>query len=184
VNTQAELWAVTGELAEPARRPAQGFRAAELDRLFDDLGKGNAAQRRDAEDAIWAVWCDHPDPAAREQMAFGIAALAGGQLDQARALFDQLVDAYPDWAETWNKRATVLFLLHADAVSVADIRRTLELEPRHFGALGGLAQIALRNGDPDAATAALRALLRCNPRAAGVADLLETIDRDAPKTVH
>ena len=71
-----------------------------------------------------------------------------------------------------------------DAESVADIRYTLRLEPRHFGALGGLAQIALRNGAPDAARAALRNLLRSNPNAAGVAEVIETIDRDAPTTVH
>ena len=71
-----------------------------------------------------------------------------------------------------------------DAERVADIRYTLRLEPRHFGALGGLAQIALRNGAPDAARAALRNLLRSNPNAAGVAEVIETIDRDAPTTVH
>jgi len=184
MNTQAELWAVTRELAEPAEPSGRSFRAAELDALFAELRTGDLAARREAEDAIWAVWCDHPEPAARERMAFGIAALAGGQLDQARALFDQLVDGYPDWAETWNKRATVLFLLGADAASVADIRRALDLEPRHFGALGGLAQIALRNGNPDAARAALQALLVSNPLASGVSEIIDTIDRDAPKTIH
>jgi tetratricopeptide (TPR) repeat protein len=184
----AELWAVTAELDQLPHAPASAHRAAELAACFDALraasAAGDAGERERAERAIWAIWCDHADPAAKARMVLGIRRLAEDRLPDGCRIFDRLVAETPDWAEAWNKRATVRFLLGRDAASVADIRRTLALEPRHFGALGGLAQIALRNGNPDAARAALEHLLRVNPGAPGVADLIDTIDRDAPRSVH
>lgn len=117
-------------------------------------------------------------------MAQGIRYLSDRALVEAEAIFDELIDDYPDWAEAWNKRATVLFLMHRDAMSVMDIRRTLELEPRHYGALGGFAQICVRNGVPDAALQALSRLLRLNPHAPGIAEAVATLSDDGPKTLH
>ena len=76
-----------------------------------------------------------------------------GALTAAKEVFDRLIERHPTWAETWNKRATVYFLQGRDSASISDIYLTLELEPRHFGALGGFAQICMRNGAADAARA-------------------------------
>lgn len=196
-SLQAELWAVCAELERLSPAPVGAYRAQELAAAFDQLSMPSAADaqadpgastaaapRRDAEESIWSVWCDHHDERAKTRMVLGIGHLAAGDLDQARAVFDDLISRYERWAEAWNKRATVLFLLGLDAASVSDIRRTLELEPRHFGALGGLAQIGLRNGNPDAARAALEALLRINPGALGVAEVIDRLVRNAPRNVH
>lgn len=166
--------------------PAGPFvhRGEELERWFRMLGQADDAGRQDAEEAIWSIWCDHPEGTARTTMVAGIRQLSDGVIDTARGTFDTLVESFPSWAETWNKRATIHFLAGDDAASVADIARTLTLEPRHFGALGGLVQISLRNGDPDAALAALEQLRRVNPSAPGVMPLIADLRARGQRTVH
>jgi Flp pilus assembly protein TadD len=84
-------------------------------------------------------------------------------LDGAEQVFSQLIQDHPDFAEAWNKRATVRFLLGNDVGSRRDIARVIDLEPRHFGALSGLGMINMRSGDLQAALQAFEAALRVNP---------------------
>ena len=74
---------------------------------------------------------------------------------------------HPDYAEAWNKRATLYYLQRRDAESVASIRRALELEPRHFGAICGFGQILIDQGDRTGAAFAFDAALRLNPHLGG-----------------
>ena len=74
-------------------------------------------------------------------MARGIRALHRGELDPALAAFDAIVRGAPDFAEGWNKKATVHWLLGNYQDSLADIEKPLALEPRHFGALSGRGQV-------------------------------------------
>jgi tetratricopeptide (TPR) repeat protein len=146
-----------------ARKPAAGG-PKRLDALFGDLRK--TAPPRDAEetgDLIWALWTDHGDTAATDAMQKAIGLIVAKQAASARATLDRLCLAYPDWAEAWNKRATLAFIEQRDADAVADIVETLAREPRHFGALAGFGQIALRNGHPAAALVAYETALALNP---------------------
>jgi tetratricopeptide (TPR) repeat protein len=183
-SVHAQIWLVIALLDDLPAAPSSGYRLDHLAAGFDGLRAADAATRAAAEKRIWAAWCDHPEPRAKTAMAGGIRLLSTGALAQAEVLFDQLVADYPAWAEAWNKRATLYFLQDRDALSVADIRRTLELEPRHFGALGGFAQICMRNGAPDAARRALLRLLAINPGAPGIAEAAATLVDDTPKTLH
>jgi tetratricopeptide (TPR) repeat protein len=112
-----------------------------------------------------------PEPLA-EPMQAAIRAMASRQLDEAEIILDGLLTAAPDWAEAWNKRATLAYIRGDDIEAVADILATLALEPRHFGALSGLGQICLRQGEPEVAKLAFEAALRINPRLDGIADVL------------
>ncbi|NJO55540.1 MAG: tetratricopeptide repeat protein [Rhodospirillales bacterium] len=96
-------------------------------------------------------------------MNAAIAAVAGKDYETAKRLLDDVVRAYPLWPEAWNKRATLFFLMERDEESARDIRRTLQLEPRHFGALAGFVQICLRHGEATAAAIACDAALRIYP---------------------
>ncbi|TVR07131.1 MAG: hypothetical protein EA385_13670 [Salinarimonadaceae bacterium] len=110
-----------------------------------------------------------------------IDAFADGRLRRAGELFDRVVRDYPDWAEAWNKRATLAYVEGRDAQAVADIARTLALEPRHFGAIAGFGQICLRHGREGEAKAAFRAALAINPHLAGIRALLDELAaRSAP----
>src|SRR3546814_9511305 len=104
------------------------------------------------------MWIDHDDPNLENRMQQAIGAIAQRRFADGETQLNDLVAAAPDWAETWNKRATLYYLTHRDAESVADIRRTLELEPRHFGAICGFGQICLRRSEEH--TSELQSLMR------------------------
>lgn len=171
-------------LSLPEMEPIEALPAV-LDGLFARLRLDEAAS--DAwtiEDAIWDIWTAHSDPAASDLMARGIAAVAARRLIEAQGLLDDLVRAQPLWPEAWNKRATLLFLRNEDEASARDIRRTLQMEPRHFGALAGFAQICLRHGDAAAALITVQAALRVHPHLAPMRILEAELRRLHPPTVH
>jgi tetratricopeptide (TPR) repeat protein len=98
----------------------------------------------------------------------------------ARALeyFDRLVEHAPGFAEGWNKRATVYYLMENYEASVLDIERTLELEPRHFGALSGLGMIYDAIGEPAAALRSFEAAVAINPHLDGARQRIEALRRE------
>jgi tetratricopeptide (TPR) repeat protein len=145
-------------------KPLAAGGSKRLDALFRDLLKETPP--RDAEetgDLIWALWTNHEDAAATDAMQKAIGLIVAKETAPARAALDALCATYPAWAEAWNKRATLAFIELRDADAVADIVETLAREPRHFGALAGFGQIALRNGHPAAALAAYETALALNP---------------------
>ena len=171
-------------LSLPEMEPIEALPAA-LDALFVRLRQdATASNAWTIEDAIWGIWIAHPDPAAGELMARGIAAVAARHFTEAQELLDDLVRAQPLWPEAWNKRATLLFLRGEDEASARDIRRTLQLEPRHFGALAGFAQICLRHGDAAAALIAVQAALRVHPHLTPMRILEGELRRLHPPTLH
>jgi tetratricopeptide (TPR) repeat protein len=138
--------------------------SAELDGLFARLKQAaNAEEARTIEVAIWNLWTVTGEPEKDALMVRGIAAMQAGDLDAALSTFDSLVAIAPDFAEAWNKRATVHYLTGDFQASLADIEKTLTLEPRHFGALSGLGLISLAIGDEDAALTAFEKALSIHP---------------------
>jgi tetratricopeptide (TPR) repeat protein len=93
--------------------------------------------------------------------------MSGQDLDDALAAFDELVRLAPDFAEGWNKRATLHYLMGNLSASLADIDRTLKLEPRHFGALSGRGLVYLALGREEPALAAFDAALAIYPNLQG-----------------
>lgn len=159
----------------PLRKPAASL-PRRLNALFRELQQPAPGRDPDEiEDLIWALWISHEERDAEETMGAAVDAMASGALDQARPLLDHLVTHYPDWSEAWNKRATLAFIEKRDAESFADIARTLELEPRHFGAVAGFGQICLRNGLLNEARAAFHVALALNPHLEGLRELIEDL---------
>lgn len=150
-------------------------------RLAAAAGPVEASQ---VEDLIWNVWMAHDDPDAEDALSRATQAIAARELDEAEAILDALVELHPDYAEAWNKRATLYFLLRRDRESVADIRRTLELEPRHFGAVCGFGQICLRKGERTGALFAFDAALRINPHLGAVRAAREELAAEAHGPAH
>ncbi len=147
-----------------------------LDSLFGVLQTTDSeARARVTERAIWEAWTSHGETAPSDAMRRGIAAMNIRRLDDALAIFSELVELAPDYAEAWNKRATVLFLLGELDQSAADVDRTLSLEPRHFGALSGLGQIRLAQRDLEAALRAFEQAQRVNPHLVGNQQIIDTL---------
>src|SRR4051794_35360929 len=135
-----------------------------LPQLFDKLK--TAPEEDEAERAaamIWRIWAEGRNEDLSLLMRQGILFMAGGGLEAAPAPYDDPGGRGPNFAEAWNKRATIYFLLERYDESVRDVERTLALEPRHFGALAGLGQINLALGRKAAALHAFEAALAVNP---------------------
>lgn len=142
--------------------------APELDGLFTALkASTDPHEAVGIEIRVWNLWLDHPESEVQALMQRGIGSMNARDFTLALEVFDSLVERDPHFAEAWNKRATVHYLLGNDEASVADIIETLRLEPRHFGALSGLALIYERNGQPAAAAGALRRALAVHPQMGG-----------------
>ncbi len=89
--------------------------------------------------------------------------MTDGRNEEALAAFTKATDTQRDFAEAWNKRATANYLLGRYEASVLDIQKTLELEPRHFGALSGLGLINLALGREREALKAFEAARQIHP---------------------
>lgn len=112
---------------------------------------------------IWAIWFDSDRPAVKELIKRGQVHLRLNRVKIAAELFNHVVRIAPDFAEGWNRRATVRYLQGDYQGSLKDIERTLKLEPRHFGALSGRGLVMVKLGRDRAALAAFRAALVINP---------------------
>lgn len=139
-----------------------------LEPLFVQLRAVNVeAAAKPVEAEIWRIWGETENAESAALYARGVAAMNLGDGRTALAAFDLLVAREADFAEAWNKRATLRYLKGDDDGSVADIRRTLALEPRHFGALSGLALIFIRQERPAQALQSLEAALALHPHLPG-----------------
>lgn len=123
----------------------------------------SAIEAERLDQMIWQRWGDAGTRQARQLLNEASKALALGDVEPAIELLDRAVAQNPAFAEAWNRRATVFFMIGRHAESIADIERVLVLEPRHYGALAGLGQILLRLDEPDGALVAFEAALAINP---------------------
>jgi tetratricopeptide (TPR) repeat protein len=160
---RAILGLLAGAIAVP-----RAFAESRLDRLFERLKAANdAREAQPIEAQIWQTWLDPQDGGTNSLMRLGLDAQQRGDLYGAFALFDAIVNLKPDYAEGWNRRATILFQLGRMEDSRKDAEKTLALEPRHFGALSGLGMIALRLEQPDKALDAFEKALSIHPHMPG-----------------
>ncbi len=145
-----------------------------LAELFRSLKSTESVIRASVfESKIWHIWMEHYDPEVESAMLQGVKAMKLQQFEKAFVHFSLLIKLAPDYAEGWNKRATVLYLMSRFKESEADVVRTLELEPRHFGALSGQGLIRIALQDWTGAIYFLESALKINPHMHGVIVNLE-----------
>ena len=143
--------------------------------LFRALASAESvAEATVLEEKIWQLWFESADVSVAEPFERGVVAMHSGDHQTALRAFDAVVEAAPGFAEGWNRRATLHFMLGNYEASVRDIEKTLALEPRHFGALSGLAMIREAQDRPFEALEALEKVIRIHPR---LPHLQERIDQ-------
>ena len=123
-------------------------RDKQLDVLFDQLKSNNSNLINETEQKIWKIWSTHPkDQFLTLKLAEGSKLVVNNELSKAIIIFTEVINKDPSWAEAWNKRATVLYMIGDYQESQNDINKVLNLEKRHFGALAGqgLVNIQLKN---------------------------------------
>ena len=155
-----------------------------LTSLFSQLAVAASPARAEAMvREIWGIWYESGDDALDKLMVQGIVAMNAGRYDIALRYFDELIEADPQFAEGWNKRATVYWLMDELEASMDAIQRTLSLEPRHFGAVSGMGLIFMQRGDTDGALRAFEQVLKINPADVGarrrVQELRQRLDEEA-----
>ena len=125
-------------------------RDVELDKLFLELKKNIPSLSSGIVQQIWMLWSTHPtDQKLTSILDEGSRLVQDQQLKRAIDVFTQAIELDPNWAEAWNKRATVFYMVGEFQKSQDDIDKVLELEERHFGALAGqgMVNIQLKNYD-------------------------------------
>jgi len=173
---------VAEEVREPAsevarKSPAEA-RADTLDSLFARLHRVKSEdEARLAEQAIWQLWMSSDSPTAELLLKQAAAAMNKAEFDAALAILDRLVAVHPDFAEAWNKRATLYFMMGRYDDSLADIDKVLDLEPRHFGALSGRGMILRKEGKFSEALEAFRDALAVNPSMGSVRDAVQELEK-------
>ena len=123
-------------------------RDIELDNLFSELKKNDPTLSKNIELKIWDLWSTHPtDDKLTSILNEGSRLMQDKNLFRAISVFTEVIEIDPTWAEAWNKRATVYYMIGEFEKSQNDIDKVLNLEKRHFGALAGqgLVNIQLKN---------------------------------------
>ena len=147
-----------------------------LDGLFLQLQDDDQEADLEAiEQDIWQEWRKSGSDAVDFLLERGMAAMQEGQMRQAISHFTTVIEQAPEFAEGYNMRATAYFMMNQYGLSVADIERTLALEPRHFGALGGLGMIMERTDRPKQALFAYEKLLEVHPKSPQAKDAVERL---------
>lgn len=170
------LAAVAIVLIAASSAPAQD---ADLEQLYADLANPDNENWERTQADILREWSKSGSAAMDLLLKRGETALAVGAYDRAIEHLTALTDQAPDFAEGWNARATAYFYAGYLGPSVADIQRTLALNPHHFGALAGLGMIFEATGKPEQARKAYAASLAIHPHQEGVRQSLDRLEQES-----
>jgi tetratricopeptide (TPR) repeat protein len=147
-----------------------------LPELFDLLKKApDPGSAQQVEGLIWALWFHSDNPDVVKLMNTGVTAMSASDFQRAIEAFQQVTKIAPDFAEGWNKLATVHYLTGDYQDSLDEIGRTLELEPRHFGALSGLGLVQVELDHTEQALDAFERALEVYPMMQGARMNAETL---------
>jgi tetratricopeptide (TPR) repeat protein len=155
-----------------------------LDRLFGRLQTAKSdAEAKAAEQAIWGLWTHSGSATDDILLEQAVKAMNSRHYSEAIQILDALIEHAPEFAEAWNKRATVNYITGKLDRSLSDIDKVLELEPRHFGALSGLGMIRRDRGDERGALEAFRDALAINPYMSSVRDAVKLLEKDLEQKI-
>lgn len=150
-----------------------------LDTLFVELEKApSLAEAQRVERIIWAKWHWHKIPRLSQKLRLGTTYLQEKNFKKALYIFNNIIKEAPAFSEAYNKRATAYFLMKKYEKSLIDIKATLTLEPRHFGALSGMGLIFMNRGDFQRALVAFTAVLKIYPFSISAAANMKIIERE------
>lgn len=151
---------------------------ADIDTLFDALRSAEAEAAEAIESRIWQEWSKSGSPAMDLLLTRGREALEEGDNALAIEHFSALIDHAPDFAEAYNARATAYFQENLYGPSMADIRQVLARNPRHFGAMSGLALILAEIGMTEEALEVYRQVEEIYPAREGLEDAIRQLERE------
>ncbi len=150
---------------------------ADVPPLLKALRDSDEDMRHQAEQAIWRIWARSGNQEVDALYQTGIEQMNAGSLQQAIVTFTRVIELKPDFAEGWNKRATLYFLVGDLRKSLADCDEVMKRNPNHFGALSGYALIYTRLEYYDRALEYSRRALKVNPNMDAVRNNIDLLER-------
>lgn len=150
--------------------------AADANRLVARLADDDDGVRASATDAMWQIWSRSGDRAIDALFHRGVEEMQEAHLDDALATFTEIIRRKPQFAEGWNKRATIHYLLGRHAESLKDCAEVIKRNPIHFGALSGYAQIYIALGEPERALEYYERALKVNPNLPNAAEAIKILE--------
>ncbi|HEU4351291.1 MAG TPA: tetratricopeptide repeat protein [Burkholderiales bacterium] len=136
--------------------------------LHERLRDESSFVRGFAEQGLWLLWSRSGDAEIDRLMALGTEAMQAGRHSEAIGIFSRIIERKSEFAEGWNRRATVYYLAGEYDKSITDCHEVLKRNPRHFGALSGMGQIYVQLEDYENALRWYRRALEVNPNMLGV----------------
>jgi tetratricopeptide (TPR) repeat protein len=168
---------------DPGERQRAAVGLAQLGRMDDvpvllaKLRDPDEGVRAIADRAIWVIWSRSGNAATDTVFLEGVTQMNAGQLAEAIATFSRVIAMAPEFAEAWNKRATVYFLIGEFERSLKDCDEVIKRNPDHFGALAGYGQIYMRLNDYERALEYFKRALALNPNLDGVEFQVRLLER-------
>ena len=148
---------------------------ADTDRLVARLHDEDEQVRLVANTALWQIWSRSGDKSVDALYRRGVAQMEAGEFPDAVATFTEIIRRKPGFAEAWNKRATLFYMMGLLELSLKDCDEVIKRNRNHFGALSGYGQIYLSMGDLERAATYLERALRINPNLAGAASTVQML---------
>jgi tetratricopeptide (TPR) repeat protein len=151
--------------------------AADADLLLPSLADRDMTVRRVAVAAVWRLWGRSGDAAIDALYEQGVGLMQSGQLPKAVEVFSNIIGKRPAFAEAWNKRATIYYLMNEYDLSMKDCDEVLKRIPGHFGALSGYSQMLAERGQPERALHYLELAFKVNPNMGNAELMIEDLKR-------
>lgn len=152
--------------------------AADEQALLDELAKAGPEEAERIEEQLAREWSKSGSPAMDLLLERGREALETGDYDAAIEHLTALTDHAPEFAEGWNLRATAFFQKQKLGLALEDLKTALSLNPKHFGAIIGLAVILEQTGNPHDALEAYRMVEAIHPHQEQVAVAIERLEKE------
>ena len=147
-----------------------------LQGLLQDLRKAEPAEAQKIERELQLEWSKSGSASMDLLLKRGRDAMETGDLDAAVEHFSALTDHAPDFAEGWHGRATAFYRQERFGLALADLERTLRLNPDNYGALHGLGVILEQLDQLDLAYEAYSQVLAIHPHHGEVTEALERLE--------
>ena len=139
-----------------------------LNNLFDKLVVAEEEKEiNKITNQIWKIWHEIDDPKTTREFETGVQMMSLGYFKRSIDYFNKVINKNPNFAEAWNKRATAHFMMGNFDLSMQDISKTLQLEPRHFGALDGMSLIFIHTNQFEKAIEVYDKMLEIFPNSIG-----------------